>query len=73
MSSSAIPSTCQKVRTAASLILLGLLTLFAMQNLGPIEVHFLDWSFASRRIIVIAGSFTIGLAVGLLMSGRRRA
>jgi uncharacterized integral membrane protein len=50
-----------------------LLSLFALQNLGPIEVHFLDWSFASRRIVVIAGSFAIGLAVGLLMSGRRRA
>ncbi len=70
MSETVMENTGRIARAAFSSILLILLAIFAMQNLGPVEIQFLDWSFESRRIVVVGGSFVFGLAIGWLMSGR---
>ncbi len=57
----------KRVRLVIILLLLGLLSLFSVQNVAPVELKFLVWSFESRRIIVIGTSLVIGLAIGWLM------
>ena len=57
----------KRVRFVIILLLLGLLCLFSVQNVAPVELKFFVWSFESRRIIVIGTSLVIGLAVGWLM------
>jgi uncharacterized integral membrane protein len=57
----------KRVRFVIILLLLGFLSLFSVQNVAPVELKFLVWSFESRRIIVIGTSLVIGLAIGWLM------
>jgi len=57
----------KRVRFVIILLLLGLLGLFSVQNVAPVELKFIVWSFESRRIIVIGTSLVIGLAIGWLM------
>lgn len=59
------------LRGATSVVLLAVVAIFTLQNLGPVEIHFLDWTMQSRRVVVIGGSFLIGVAVGLLLGWRR--
>ena len=57
----------KRVRFVVILLLLGLVSLFSVQNVAPVELNFFVWSFQSRRIIVIGTSLIIGLAIGWLM------
>jgi len=57
----------KRVRFVIIMFLLGFLGLFSVQNVAPVELKFLVWSFESRRIIVIGTSLAIGLAIGWLM------
>ena len=59
------------LRGIASVFLLAAIALFTLQNLGPVEIQFLDWTVQSRRFVVIGGSFLAGLLVGLLLGWRR--
>ena len=45
-------------------ILGGLFVLFAFQNIAPVELTFLFWTFESRRFLVIFLSFVTGLVFG---------
>ena len=47
--------------------LVGLLALFAFQNMSDVELTVLFWSFHSSRIVVIGVSFLLGGAVGWLL------
>lgn len=49
-----------------ALLLLAALGTFALQNTAEVELDFLVWSFQSRRIVVIAVSLGVGLAIGWL-------
>lgn len=48
-----------------------LLAIFAIQNTAQVRLSFLIWDIESRRIVVIALSFAIGLAIGWLLRGHR--
>ncbi len=47
-----------------------LLAIFAIQNSAQVRLSFLFWDWESRRIVVIALSFFIGLTIGWLLKGR---
>lgn len=50
------------------------LALFAFQNMAPVEITVLFWTFESRRIVVIGLALLTGIVIGWVSSslGRRR-
>lgn len=54
----------QKVRLYVALVLGGLIGLFALQNVGRVDVTFIFWTFQLRLIVVIILSLVIGLIIG---------
>lgn len=62
-----------QARVAVTLALGGLLGIFALQNVANVELSFLIWSFESRRIVVIAVSLVVGLAIGWVMGHSARS
>lgn len=64
----------RRARLAIAALLLALLGIFAAQNTAEVDLTFLTWTVESRRIVVIAISFAIGLGIGLVygLTHRRR-
>ncbi len=64
----------QKTRWTFTLVLGGMLCIFALQNVQQVELSFLLWTFESRRVVVIGVSVCIGLVIGWLfgVSGSNR-
>jgi uncharacterized integral membrane protein len=64
-----------QARLFITLLLGGLLGVFALQNMATVELTFVFWTFESRRIIVIAVSLIVGLIIGWFYgySARRSA
>ena len=64
-----------QARLFITLLLGGLLGVFALQNMAKVELTFVFWTFESRRIIVIAVSLIVGLVIGWFYghSARRMA
>lgn len=61
--------TFETMRVWLSVGLGALLAMFAIQNTAQVRLSFLFWDWESRRIVVIALSFFIGLAIGWLIRG----
>lgn len=53
-----------QAKYAVTLMLGGILGVFALQNMASVELTFLFWTFESRRIVVIGISLFVGLAIG---------
>ncbi len=51
-----------------ALVLVGLLAAFAYQNAAVIEIDILLWTIETRRIVIIATSFFVGLAIGWIVA-----
>tara|TARA_R110002167_G_scaffold237941_2_gene443052 strand:+ start:531 stop:743 length:213 start_codon:yes stop_codon:yes gene_type:complete len=45
----------------------GLLLLFALQNMAEVDLTLLFWTFRVKRILLIAVSVLIGMAIGWLL------
>ena len=54
----------KSAKTWLALILLGLLVIFAIQNMAIINVNFLGMGFETRRIFLIAVSVLVGFVLG---------
>ena len=54
-------------RFTLSLVLIGLIAVFAIQNAAELQVHFLFWSITTRRVFVLFGVLAIGFFLGWLM------
>jgi len=54
----------QYVTTALAIIAIVIIGIFAIQNLGPVEVTFLLWSASLSKIIVILGTYVLGMLTG---------
>lgn len=48
------------------------LALFAVQNMGVVEVQLLFWNFQTSRFFVIVTSFLFGAAVGWIVKSLQR-
>lgn len=57
-----------KFKTFATLLFVVFIVAFSLQNAEITDVKFLFWKLSFSRIIVILGSFTIGVLVGVLIS-----
>jgi uncharacterized integral membrane protein len=54
---------------AVLLIFLGLVFLFALQNLTSTEVFFLTWQFSLPKAALIVVSYLLGMATGSALLG----
>lgn len=57
-----------KTRTIFVLGIIFLIVIIALQNTTITTIYFLFWSFSASRILVILGSFIIGVLTGILVS-----
>ena len=60
------------LRPILLVVLVGLVLVFAVQNVANVEVQFLIWSIAMPRAILIAVVFALGVLIGWILHGLRR-
>jgi putative membrane protein len=60
-------------RTIVFVILLVVVLLFVVQNTQVVEVQFVVWKVSMSRALMLLGALLIGIVIGLLARGRRRA
>ncbi len=61
-----------KFRTFMALLCVIIIIIFSLQNATVIDVKFLFWKLSISRVLVILGSFIIGILVGVLISIKRK-
>jgi uncharacterized integral membrane protein len=52
------------ILTAVAVIAILVIGIFAIQNLGPVDVSFLFWTASISKIIVILGTYVLGMLTG---------
>lgn len=61
-----------KPKTIIAIIFIVLIIIFSVQNAEITNVEFLFWRLTISKVMVIMGSFLVGIIVGLLFSMRRK-
>ncbi|WP_347174794.1 LapA family protein [Polaribacter uvawellassae] len=61
-----------KTKTIVSLFFILLIVIFSLQNSEITDVDFLFWKISVSRILIILGSFSFGVLVGILVSMKRK-
>lgn len=61
-----------KFRTFMALLCAIIIMVFSLQNATVIDVQFLFWKLSLSRVLVILGSFIIGILFGVLISIKRK-
>ena len=61
-----------KTKTVLALLFISLIIIFSLQNAEITDVKFLFWKLSVSRILVILGSFIIGILVGILVSIKKK-
>lgn len=60
-----------KFNTILVILFATIIIFFSLQNSEVTDVKFLFWKISTSRVIVILGSFVIGLFVGALLSMKK--
>lgn len=60
-----------KFKTIMAIVFAVLVVIFSLQNAEVTEVDFLIWKMSMSRVLIILGSFAIGVIVGILVSLKR--
>ena len=55
------------LRIGAIVLLFAAIMTFALQNVAVIDLQIFGWSFQARRIVLVFGSFLIGVLAGWLL------
>lgn len=61
-----------KFRTIVGIIFAAIIVIFSLQNAEVIDVKFFVWKLSISRVLVILGSFGIGVLVGVLLSIKKK-
>lgn len=61
-----------KFKTILALVIAGLIVVFALQNSEVTDINFFLWKISMSRVLIILGSFSIGVIVGILVSMKKR-
>ena len=61
-----------KLKTILALVFAAIIVVFSIQNARVIEISFLFWKLSASTVLVILGSFVIGILVGVLLSLKRK-
>ena len=59
-------------RVIVALMMLLLVLIFALQNTGSTDLHFLQWDFSLKAGYAVGVPFILGVFVGLLLSWRHQ-
>ena len=54
----------QRITTALAIAAVVIIAIFAIQNLGAVEVTFLVWSASVSKIVIILGTYVLGMLTG---------
>lgn len=57
-----------KFKTVLLIIFAAIIVIFSVQNADVTDVEFLFWKLSVSRVLIILGSFAIGVLVGILAS-----
>ncbi|MBT8289591.1 MAG: LapA family protein [Muriicola sp.] len=57
-----------KFKTLIAIVFVALIVIFSVQNSEVTNVNFLFWKLSMSRVLIILGSFGIGVLVGILVS-----
>ena len=60
-----------KFKSLVALIFATIIVIFSIQNAEVTDVEFLFWKLSMSRVLIILGSFVVGVLVGILVSMRR--
>jgi uncharacterized integral membrane protein len=61
-----------RFKTILVILCAALIAVFSLQNSEVTDINFLFWKVSMSRVLVILGSFGIGLLAGILVSVRRK-
>ncbi|WP_339884621.1 LapA family protein [Polaribacter vadi] len=61
-----------RFKTILILIFAAIIVIFSLQNAEITDVKFLFWKISISRVLVILGSFAIGILLGILISQKRK-
>ena len=61
-----------KLKTILALVFAIVIVVFSLQNAEVTDVKFLFWKLSMSRVLIILGSFGVGVIVGILVSMKRK-
>tara|TARA_R110002096_G_scaffold56623_3_gene144426 strand:- start:629 stop:820 length:192 start_codon:yes stop_codon:yes gene_type:complete len=61
-----------KLKTILAILFATMIVVLSLQNAEVIDVKFLFWKLSISRVLIILGSFVIGVIVGILMSMKKK-
>ncbi|WP_035086249.1 LapA family protein [Aquimarina latercula] len=61
-----------KLKTILAILFAGIIVVFSLQNAEVTDVNFFFWKLSMSRVLIILGSFGVGVLVGVLASMKRR-
>lgn len=61
-----------KTKTLIAIVFILLVVVFSLQNAEVTDVNFLFWKLSMSRVLIISGSFGVGVLVGVLVSMKRK-
>lgn len=61
-----------KFKTILAIVIATIIVIFSLQNAEVTDVKFLFWKLSISRVLIILGSFSIGVVVGILVSMKKR-
>jgi uncharacterized integral membrane protein len=61
-----------KLKTALAIVFASLVIIFSLQNAEVTDVKFLFWKLSISRVLIILGSFVVGVLVGVLISMKKK-
>ena len=60
-----------KFKTLLALLFITIIVIFSIQNSEVTDIKFLFWKLSMSRVLIILGSFAVGVLVGILVSMKR--
>lgn len=61
-----------KFKTILAILFIAIIVVFSLQNVEVTDVKFLIWKLSMSRVLIILGSFGVGVLVGILVSMKRK-
>lgn len=61
-----------KLKTIFAIVFILIIVLFSLQNAEVTDVKFLFWKLSISRVLIVLGSFGVGVLVGILVSMKRK-
>ena len=61
-----------KFKTILAILFATVIVIFSLQNSEVNDVKFLVWKLSMSRVLIILGSFGVGVIVGILVSMKKK-